>query len=110
MSELVCPECGHDQFTATLTTRTEYTYSATTDFHGPIELSSEIVDGGDLGDIDAFECADCGEEYNNLDADHLVTREQYDSTEYCPSCDATRILTPGSVCPICGHVEPEDGD
>lgn len=26
----------------------------------------------------------------------------------CPSCGTDRLLTPGTACPSCGHVEPND--
>ena len=78
MSNLVCPECGNDEFEATLTTRTEYTYSVH-EYGGAYEVAENVVDGGDLGDVDEFKCNECGAEYSELDDDALVTREQYDA-------------------------------
>jgi hypothetical protein len=72
----VCPECGNDSFSATLTTRTEYTYNVLDD-GGFIEIDEEVVDGGDQGDIDYFDCTDCGEV---CDPDSLVSVEDYEES------------------------------
>lgn len=77
-SNLVCPECGHDVFKATLTTRTEYTYNAHANA-GLIERSEEVVDGGDVGDVDEFTCTDCGFGYDSLAEPDLITREAYEA-------------------------------
>lgn len=76
MEHLYCPDCGNSQFTATLTTRTEYTYNVFE--HGaPVELSREVVDGGSLDEIDEFACSDCGATFDDLDSDHLATASEY---------------------------------
>lgn len=70
---LVCPSCGNGTFEATLTTRTEYTYTVDETGH-LIEQESNVVDGGDEGDIDTLCCADCGEDF---DQDELITEDAY---------------------------------
>lgn len=87
MSDLVCPECGHGSFAATLTTRTEYTYNIDESGHFH-EVDETVVDSGDQGDIEQVTCDDCGIElYPEVDPDptlgngercYLVTQEQYD--------------------------------
>lgn len=85
MAELVCPDCGNGQFTATLTTRTEYTYSAD-DRYGLCELSAAVVDGGDMGDIESLQCTDCCAEH--ADESELVTLAGYDHADCDPDeCD-----------------------
>lgn len=69
----VCSECGNGKFTATLTTRTEYTYEVWED-GGLVEESSEVVEDGDRGDIDTLSCTDCG---GDFDLDELVTEAEY---------------------------------
>ncbi len=76
MENLVCPECGHDEFTQTRTTRIEYTLSYDSRA-GWYETAESCVDSGDMGDHE-IECADCGYE---CDADALVTIEQYNESE-----------------------------
>lgn len=71
---LVCPQCGHRDFTADLPTLTQFTYAV----HASgqlLETASEVVDGGDDGDIDTLECTDCGEASY---PDDLLTPEAYD--------------------------------
>lgn len=85
-SELSCPDCGHDRFTATLSARIEYTYSVSGE--GYIDETHEtIVDGGDLGDVDTFACADCSEEFVELSEDTLCTGDRtclgFGEHEYC---------------------------
>ncbi len=72
---LVCPDCGHEEFTATLTTRTRYEYTFSDDGYMS-EHDSEVVDGGDTGDVDSFECTDCGASYCDP-ASELVSEETY---------------------------------
>lgn len=74
---LVCPNCGHDEFEATLTTRTEYTYQVERAGHFH-EVSETVVDGGDVGDIDTLACTDCGD---NFDPDDLITEAEYSTEE-----------------------------
>lgn len=81
---MVCPNCGNDTFTATLTTRTEYTYTVH-NTAGILEESSEVVDGGDLTEACEFICTDCGAEYEYPESE-LVTQEEYDRDGCCESC------------------------
>ena len=76
MEPLVCPDCGNESVTATLTTRTKYDYSVLAGY-GLHETGEECVDGGDLGDADSFECTDCGRSFCSPETE-MVTREQYD--------------------------------
>ena len=65
---LICPECEGETFTATLATRTTYTY--TVDESGHLhERYSEVVDRGDKGDIEFVTCEDC---YVEIPLDSLV--------------------------------------
>ncbi len=74
---LVCTECGNSKFTARLNTLTRYTYQAHTNYGQPWQTDSQVIDGGDLGDVDEFECTDCGETFENLDGGNLTTREAW---------------------------------
>lgn len=81
LSTLVCPDCGHDTFTVTRTTRTEYTVQWDSRA-GEFELSSEVVDGGDAGDENDWTCADCDAQYPDCNPDEdLITAEAYNAEE-----------------------------
>lgn len=71
-ASMVCPECGHDTFEQTRTTRTEYTLTFGS-ASGWFETSETCVDGGDMDD-GAIQCAECRAEVTE---DELVTVEQY---------------------------------
>lgn len=70
---LVCPSCGWGEFSAILTTRTEYTYNFDQRL-GTYEIRSELYEGGDLDEVDEFTCTDCGA---LVVEDDLVTEEDY---------------------------------
>ena len=78
-SDLVCPECGNEYVTATLTTRTEYRY-AVGEGTGLLEVEASEVDGGDLDEADTFVCTDCGIEWDSPETE-WITREQYDQAQ-----------------------------
>lgn len=69
---MVCPDCGHDTFEQTRTTRTQYslTFDAA---YGWFETSEQCVDSGDM-DEGAIQCAAC---HIELTDDELVTGAQY---------------------------------
>lgn len=69
---LVCPECGCEHFTAVLTTRVEYTYQFMPGMAQPYEVAEELIDGGDLDEVEEFTCADCGTSYE-YPQEELVT-------------------------------------
>jgi hypothetical protein len=76
MSDLVCPECGNDEFQQRRVTSTMFT--VTIDCRGNFtDQDEQIEDGGETDG--AFACTDCFTEY--VDHDDLITEEAYNEQE-----------------------------
>lgn len=73
MEKLVCPNCGHDQFTQRRISEINVTVQIYT-LLGMEDVSEETIDGGDSDG--EFVCDDCSEVYCE-DAE-LITEEAYE--------------------------------
>lgn len=72
--KLVCPKCGHGEFSMNCPAIVKVTYEVSA--HGEFEISEEILDIDRDGD---YTCEDCGEEYGS--AQELSTQEAYNESE-----------------------------
>lgn len=81
MADLVCPECGHDEFKQTRTCRVEFTVMVSE--FGFEDTSQSMQDAGEQ-DEDGLTCDDCGQAYD-YDTSRLITEEEYNEREgYTP--------------------------